>query len=219
MPQRIDNVVFDPRAHLISGPTRRVHLEHRLVNLLSVLVAQPGRAVHRHALIADVWADVVVSDDSLTKAVSELRKALRTAGYAGGGIVTIPKQGYLLDANVHEVHSQPENVQPEHVQPENVQLRNAQPRNARPPRFTVLAAGTVIVALLLSGHMPTTVTKTLPGDVPEGTLLRVTEYESTSGARIKLKGVTCDERPRLTEDELRQAMANDRLPEGCRLDY
>lgn len=206
MRQHIDNVIFDSEANLLIGPRRRIQLEHRVVQLLRVLAAQPGHAVHRNTLMTHVWTDVVVSDDSLTKAVSELRKALRAAGYDGSGIVTIPKQGYLLDANVEEDHA-------------NAAEEHAQPRSTAPSRLPVLAAGIAIIAILFSGRMPTTVTRTLPGDLPEGTLLRVTSYETPSGARIKLRGVSCDQRPNLTLGELRQAMENHRLPEGCHLDY
>ncbi len=201
MHRQFDNVSIDPRAQMISGPRGRVQVEHRVMRLLVELASQPQHAVDRQTLIEAVWPDVVVSDDSLTKAVSELRKALRAAGHVGTGIVTIPKHGYRLDAVAHEEMSAPAR------------------RTARKARVAVLAVGAVFVALLFTGQMTTFEIKTLPGNVPDGALLPVLEYVSSSGDRIKLKGVICDDRPGRTVDSFRQAVEADRLPDGCRLSY
>ena len=71
-------------------------LEPRLMQLLCFLAANPGRTLSRDDLVAELWPRVIVTENSLTRAVSELRKHLCTAG---GGLVkieTVPKKGYRL---------------------------------------------------------------------------------------------------------------------------
>ena len=64
--------------------------------LLAYLVGHPGRLLSKDALIAAVWPDVTVTDDSLVQCVSELRAALGDDGQSV--IKTVPRRGYLLDA-------------------------------------------------------------------------------------------------------------------------
>ncbi len=72
-------------------------IEPRLMHLLCFLAANQGNVVDRDTLVEQLWPRVVVNDNSLTRAVSELRKHLRgeTAGNSAV-IETIPKKGYRL---------------------------------------------------------------------------------------------------------------------------
>lgn len=64
--------------------------------LLCALVARPGEVLSKEELMAAVWPGVVVTDDSLTQAVHELRTVL---GEAGAQLLrTVPRRGYRFDA-------------------------------------------------------------------------------------------------------------------------
>jgi TolB-like protein/DNA-binding winged helix-turn-helix (wHTH) protein len=66
--------------------------------LLSVFAAQPGRVLSKEELLEAAWPGVVVTDDSLTQCVHELRTAL---GDAGSVLLrTVPRRGYRFDAAV-----------------------------------------------------------------------------------------------------------------------
>jgi TolB-like protein/DNA-binding winged helix-turn-helix (wHTH) protein len=66
--------------------------------LLSVFAAQPGRVLSKEELLEAAWPGVVVTDDSLTQCVHELRTAL---GDAGAVLLrTVPRRGYRFDAAV-----------------------------------------------------------------------------------------------------------------------
>ena len=80
--------------HCGSGVERK--LEPRLMNLLCVLASDRGRTLGRDELVAELWPRVIVTENSLTRAISEMRKHL---GAAGGGrvkIETVPRKGYRL---------------------------------------------------------------------------------------------------------------------------
>ncbi|MFM1895957.1 MAG: hypothetical protein RLZZ385_1031 [Pseudomonadota bacterium] len=76
-------------------------LEPRLMHLLCYLAANPQRVMSREDLNRELWPRVIVNENSLTRAVSELRKQLATPEHAGQHwIQTISKRGYRLNANV-----------------------------------------------------------------------------------------------------------------------
>src|SRR5205823_13600226 len=63
-------------------------------SVLDQLVRHAGKLVTKDELLAAVWPVVVVTDDSLVQAISDVRRAL---GEAGHRIVrTIPRRGYML---------------------------------------------------------------------------------------------------------------------------
>jgi len=82
--------------HLDSGEIRS--LEPRLMRLLALLAATPGRVLAREFLIEELWPRVIVNENSLTRAVSELRRKLEAASADAPLIDTIPKTGYRLNA-------------------------------------------------------------------------------------------------------------------------
>src|SRR5688572_3250885 len=51
-------------------------------DLLTALAARPGQVLSKDELVSAVWPGVVVTDDSLTQCVHELRSALGDAGPA-----------------------------------------------------------------------------------------------------------------------------------------
>lgn len=85
--------------HIEDGGNR--HLEPRLAKLLCYLASFAGDVVDRDTLVAVLWPRVIVNENSLTRAVSELRKQLK-AGSADKTVYieTIPKRGYRLSVPV-----------------------------------------------------------------------------------------------------------------------
>jgi len=75
--------------------TRR--LEPRLMKLLCVLAHRQGEVLTREQLDDLLWPDSIVNENSLTRAISELRRKLTPpSASASVFIETIPKKGYRL---------------------------------------------------------------------------------------------------------------------------
>ncbi len=84
-------------------------LEPRLMRLLCYLAANPGRVVSRDQLSNELWPRVIVNDNSLTRAVSALRKQLQDVEIGNRQyLVTIPKKGYRLALPVLPCGNSPE---------------------------------------------------------------------------------------------------------------
>lgn len=77
-------------------------VEPRLMNLLCYLAASEFTVVDRDSLVEQLWPNVIVNENSLTRAVSELRKQLR-GGCREDAIETIPKRGYRLVCKIESV--------------------------------------------------------------------------------------------------------------------
>lgn len=96
-PFRIARWRVDPLAGRMTRGEREVRLEPKAMRLLALLAHHRGQTVTRRELMATVWPDVVVGDDSLNRAISYLRRKLgNERGGAGRLIETIPTIGYRL---------------------------------------------------------------------------------------------------------------------------
>jgi len=73
-----------------------IYLEMRLAKLLLLLRQNSDDLVTRGQLIDQIWWDTIVNDESLTKAVSDLRKVLKLHFANPPEIITIPKRGYKM---------------------------------------------------------------------------------------------------------------------------
>ncbi len=91
-----------------SGETRS--LEPRLMHLLTLLAEANGEVVTREHLISAIWPRVVVTENSLSRAVSDLRRQLRHPDQQATWIETIPKRGYRLAVPV--TNAQPPQASP-----------------------------------------------------------------------------------------------------------
>lgn len=86
---------FDPETEVLRGPDgAEVALRPQTRQVLALLVRHAGTLVSKDRLMAEVWPDTHVTDDSLVQCISEIRKAL---GADGGRLRTVPKQGYRLE--------------------------------------------------------------------------------------------------------------------------
>ena len=82
----------------LSGPSEEVELRPKSFEVLRYLAEHPGRVISKEQLIASVWPDVIVTDDSLIRCISEVRRAI--ADEDQGIIKTVPRRGYLFQAEV-----------------------------------------------------------------------------------------------------------------------
>lgn len=82
-----------------------VRLEPKVNALLHALVEQPGRVLSRDELMAAIWGDVVVGDDSLARVVSKLRHALGDDARDPRYVETMSKRGYRLLAPVERLEA------------------------------------------------------------------------------------------------------------------
>lgn len=90
------------RGSLIGPGGTPVVLRPKVFALLCHLLERPGVLHTREDLLEALWPDAVVTDDSLTQCISDLRRGL---GHGAARVLrTVPRRGYILSAAVqHEI--------------------------------------------------------------------------------------------------------------------
>lgn len=96
---RIGECLVEPRQNRLVHGDVEAHLESRVMDVLVCLAERAGEVVSRETLNAQVWGNVVVTDQAVTNCISELRRHLGD-GPTNRIIETIPKRGYRLAATV-----------------------------------------------------------------------------------------------------------------------
>src|SRR6476620_3457785 len=97
---RVGECLVDvPRREVRCGDEPR-RITVKSMQVLLVLVAHAGKVVSREALLEWVWADTMPTDDVLTQAITQLRKAFGDDRGAPRYLETIAKGGYRLLAPV-----------------------------------------------------------------------------------------------------------------------
>lgn len=106
LPQRmqVGDCLVLPSLREVHAPRARrpQRLTPKAMGVLRVLLAQPGQVVEREALLAQIWPDTQPTNDVVTQAITQLRKAF-AAGVRGEApvyIETLAKSGYRLVAPV-----------------------------------------------------------------------------------------------------------------------
>jgi DNA-binding winged helix-turn-helix (wHTH) protein len=83
--------------------SEEVKLRPKSFETLRHLVENSGRLISKHELISAMWADTSVTDDSLVQCLIDVRRALGED--AQQIIKTVPRRGYIFDAEVKLNHS------------------------------------------------------------------------------------------------------------------
>ncbi|PPV08977.1 hypothetical protein XBLMG947_0616 [Xanthomonas bromi] len=106
---RVGQCVVDVASREVHAPAakRPLRLAPKSLAVLLTLARQPGQVVTREQLLAEVWPDTLPTNDVVTQAVTQLRKAFAThGGQRSEHIETIAKTGYrLMAAVVWEAHA------------------------------------------------------------------------------------------------------------------
>src|SRR4051794_1738518 len=89
---------LDPLGGTIRRGESEVELRAKSFEVLVYIVARHGRLVTREEVIQAIWVDVAVSDESLTRCIADIRKALGDDQQRL--IRTVPRRGYIFAAQV-----------------------------------------------------------------------------------------------------------------------
>lgn len=96
----IDGCLVTPSQNLIITPAGKQRIEPKIMDVLIVLAHESGKVVSKEKILNAVWQDTYVSDEVVSRAISELRKVFGDDARSARVIETIPKKGYRLIADV-----------------------------------------------------------------------------------------------------------------------
>ena len=92
--------VFDYRkGSILRKDGNELFLNHRLKSFITILIENKNDVVTRDEFMTHVWKDIIVNDESITKAASDFRKFLVKNNIVGLELITIRRLGYKLEIN------------------------------------------------------------------------------------------------------------------------
>jgi len=91
---RFDDVLIDVQNLKLTVGGELRPLEPKVFRLLQFLVENPGRVVTKEEILQAVWAGTFVTDNALTRAITQIRKALNEDPKQPKYIETVPTVGY-----------------------------------------------------------------------------------------------------------------------------
>lgn len=129
---------IEPLRGALSGPNGEVrHLEPKVMEVLVLLAERPNELVTRDSLLNAIWDRHVSADQLLTRAISEIRRALDDHRDQPAYIETVPKRGYRLIGDIRPI----EDVKSPVV---------SDPIGSSPPRRSRVAAIAVLFSIVLA---------------------------------------------------------------------
>jgi TolB-like protein/DNA-binding winged helix-turn-helix (wHTH) protein/Tfp pilus assembly protein PilF len=144
---RVEDWVVSPQLNSLQRNGTVVRLEPKVMQVL-VCLAESGGVVSKEKLMSAVWPDTFVTDDVLTRSISELRKVFEDDRKNPRFIQTIPKGGYRLLASVADANSIDHPAEP----PAEINAEQAIP-TARTKRTVWIVTALVVIGLLLFAYI------------------------------------------------------------------
>jgi|GEM_PF-2656668 len=99
---QIGSLQLDVDANQLIIDNDRIQIEPKLVEVLCYLKSRQNQVVTRENLLAEVWHGQVVSDNAITRSISQVRKYLELSAQPRPQIETIPRVGYRL--NIEQIN-------------------------------------------------------------------------------------------------------------------
>jgi len=138
------------REHRLLRAGEDIHLQPRAFRLLVYLVHNRNRVVEKDEIIQDVWDGAAVTDNSLARSISGLRKVLEDDAREAQAIRTVSSIGYRFICPVEQVEAS----EPTSPAVEDAGTPLPLPDPAHYPkrrRWALPAAAAVFIALLAGG--------------------------------------------------------------------
>ncbi len=92
----LGGLIFDAPAGELATRARTKRLEPKAAAVLAALCDERGSLVSRQALLDRCWGEGEGSDEALTQAVAQIRRAIEELGEQPGMVETLAKRGYRL---------------------------------------------------------------------------------------------------------------------------
>lgn len=97
--------LISPQLNSVESDDRTIRIEPKFMQVLVCLANRPGDVLSKEELMSSVWKNTFVTDEVLTRAVSELRRTLGDNAKQPHIIETVAKNGYRVIAPVRPVIS------------------------------------------------------------------------------------------------------------------
>jgi Tol biopolymer transport system component/DNA-binding winged helix-turn-helix (wHTH) protein len=169
---RFDDLVIDCENFRVLRGGEAQSLPPRAFDVLLYLIEHGNRVVEKRELFEAVWGDAFVTDNALTRAIKDVRRALGDSAETPRYIETIPRRGYRFIADLYT------DAAP-HESP-----RMPVPAKKNPYYRAVTWAAVAMGLLLIAAAFALWWKRTGPVDVATAGVLRTTQVTTWTGLDI-----------------------------------
>ncbi len=148
MKLRIGELIFDAEARELQYGGQVARLEPKAAAILSWLAARPSETVRRSELLDAGWAEGGGSDEALTQAMAQVRRAFAISPASANYVQTVARTGYRLVAKVEEASA----VDVVALAPQGSSVASARFLSGQAPLWLALAAAVSLVAFTMAPH-------------------------------------------------------------------
>ena len=131
-----------PKRQLLLDGEKPLRIGARALDLLKVLVEQPGAVVSKEELVSRVWPNIFVEEGNLRVHMTALRRALGDGQAGNRYVLTVPGRGYCFVAPVSQEDS------PQTPEPQQAPLH--EPANNLPVSLKRMVGRSAVVATLVA---------------------------------------------------------------------
>lgn len=103
---QIKDFEFCEQQHTLTNEQDRVRMEPMMSELLAYFCQHQNQIISKEQLLDGVWHGRYVSDNTVSKLITKLRKALQDSARNPEFIVTVPKRGYRFVATAAPIDDQ-----------------------------------------------------------------------------------------------------------------
>ena len=156
-----DYFIYPEHSMLQSESGEVIEMECMAIEVLNYMASRSGEVVSIDELMEHVWTGKVVTQSTVRRIISLLRKALKDDVKSPTYIQNIPKRGYILVAEVtyFETTQQPTNINKANIATlSEVTTHSAPVQSTNKPSIRskpVFMIASVIVAIVLLGYLTT----------------------------------------------------------------
>jgi len=99
--------VLDPGAYRLLKQNTPLPLSPKALDLLLLFVERPAMLLSKDDILGALWPDVAVTDNAITKVVSEVRQALGDDSASPQYVETVARRGYRFVAPIEKLTPEP----------------------------------------------------------------------------------------------------------------
>ncbi|MBT8085428.1 MAG: hypothetical protein HKN35_07210 [Woeseia sp.] len=177
-----------PQLGEISGSAGPLHLEPKVMGVLSCLAERAPDVVTRDELVERVWGGRPVSDEVISRCISQLRTSLGDNPREPQFIQTIPKVGYRLIAPVTHATTESAKDSADTTSIEPDRATTSPSVNQRTVVFGLIAV--VVVAFILINLFQNKLVDPFVGNTPSLAVLPFTTYSGDDDNEYFADGLT-----------------------------
>lgn len=138
---RFGGLTLNADENVLRRGDKPMPLTPKMLELLAVLVKNPGRLLKKDELMKEVWAGSIVEESNLTVTIRQLRKVLEDDAHHPTYIETVARRGYRFIADV-------ETVDDESTLANTVSMPGQDDRPTRSRRYLFAAVTVLLVSSL-----------------------------------------------------------------------